>query len=79
MEGKKEELFSSKVRAGRRTYYFDVKETTNKIKYVAISEAKAKDDGGQDRFRIMVFPEDLQKFKTALEEVIQYLEENPQE
>ncbi len=79
MEGKKEELFSSKVRAGRRTYYFDVKETTNKIKYVAISEAKTKDDGGLDRFRIMVFPEDLQKFKVALEDVIQYLEENPQQ
>jgi hypothetical protein len=72
-ERKKEELFSKKVKAGRRTYYFDVKENVNSDKYLIISETKAVDFGKQDRFRIMVFPEDIDNFQEAFSEVVDFI------
>ena len=73
---KKEELFSKKVKAGRRTYYFDVKENVNSDKYLIISETKAVDFGKQDRFRIMVFPEDIDNFQEAFVEVVNFIKGN---
>jgi hypothetical protein len=73
---RKEELFSKKVKAGRRTYYFDVKENVNSDKYLIISETKAVDFGKQDRFRIMVFPEDIDNFQEAFTEVVSFIKEN---
>ena len=73
---RKEEIFTKKVKAGRRTYYFDVKENVNNDKYLIISETKAVDFGKQDRFRIMVFPEDLDNFQEAFNEVVEFIREN---
>jgi len=73
---RKEELFSKKVKAGRRTYYFDVKENVNSEKYLIISETKAVDFGKQDRFRIMVFPEDIDNFQEAFTEVVSFIKSN---
>ena len=73
---RKEEIFTKKVKAGRRTYYFDVKENVNNDKYLIISETKAVDFGKQDRFRIMVFPEDLDNFQEAFDEVVNFIREN---
>ena len=73
---RKEELFSKKVKAGRRTYYFDVKENVNSDKYLIISETKAVDFGNQDRFRIMVFPEDIDNFQEAFTEVVSFIKSN---
>jgi hypothetical protein len=73
---RKEELFSKKVKAGRRTYYFDVKENVNNDKYLIISETKAVDFGKQDRFRIMVFPEDIDNFQEAFTEVVDFIKSN---
>ena len=73
---RKEELFSKKVKAGRRTYYFDVKENVNSDKYLIISETKAVDFGKQDRFRIMVFPEDIENFQEAFMEVVNFIKSN---
>jgi hypothetical protein len=75
-ERRKEELFSKKVKAGRRTYYFDVKENVNNDKYLIISETKAVDFGKQDRFRIMVFPEDIDNFQDAFTEVVNFIKNN---
>ncbi len=75
-EKRKEELFSKKVKAGRRTYYFDVKENVNNDKYLIISETKAVDFGKQDRFRIMVFPEDIDNFQEAFMEVVSFIKNN---
>ncbi len=72
-ERRKEEIFTKKVKAGRRTYYFDVKENVNNDKYLIISETKAVDFGKQDRFRIMVFPEDLENFKEAFMDVVEFI------
>ena len=72
-ERRKEEIFTKKVKAGRRTYYFDVKENVNNDKYLIISETKAVDFGKQDRFRIMVFPEDIDNFRDAFLDVVEFI------
>jgi len=72
-ERRKEEIFTKKVKAGRRTYYFDVKENVNNDRYLIISETKSVDFGKQDRFRIMVFPEDIDNFKDAFMDVVDFI------
>ena len=72
-ERRKEELFTRKVKAGRRTYYFDIKENVNNDKYLIISETKSVDFGKQDRFRIMVFPEDIDNFQEAFLDVVKFM------
>jgi len=70
---RKEEIYSKKVKAGRRTYYFDVKENVKNDVYLIISETKSVEFGKQDRFRIMVFPEDIDNFQEAFNEVIHFI------
>lgn len=78
-ERRKEEIFTKKVKAGRRTYYFDVKENVNNDRYLIISETKAVDFGKQDRFRIMVFPEDIDNFKEAFMDVVDFIKSGDDE
>jgi hypothetical protein len=68
-----EELFSRMMRAGRRTYFFDVKENRHGGAYLVISERKSSEEGPAEHFRVMVFPEDLQHFTEALGEAVEFL------
>ena len=73
----RKEVFSSRVRAGSRTYYFDVKKNTKDDNYLVISESKRmKDDNEKQRHRIMVFEEDIEKFSHSFFQVISYFLEN---
>jgi len=72
-----EELFSRMIRAGRRSYYFDVKQNRQGGAYIVISERKSSDDGQAEHFRVMVFPEDLQNFMQALGEAADYMRNHP--
>ena len=62
----KEELFSKAVKAGKRTYFFDVKSTKNDEKYITITESKRRFDEGLQRFfyekhKIFLYKEDFEK------------------
>ena len=46
----REELFSRPVRAGKRTYFFDVKATRGDEKYITITESKRRFSNEQNRF-----------------------------
>lgn len=72
MRQERTELFAVKVPAGRRTYYFDVKETTEGARYLVISELQAA-GSRYDRHRVMVFEENLQEFQIGLEKVMAFL------
>ena len=50
MKNEKEDLFSKAVRAGKRTYFFDVKTTKSDEKYLTITESKRRFDNDQNRF-----------------------------
>ncbi len=68
---------SKTVRAGRRTYFFDVKETKEGKPYLVITESTFVGEhrnGGEDRrlrSRLMVFAESIEEFIQALNEVAQ--------
>ena len=70
----REEIYSKAVRAGKRTYFFDVKATRNNDYYLTITESKKKfDDNGTQNFekhKIFLYKEDFEKFKEGLEEAI---------
>ncbi|MCQ2317461.1 MAG: PUR family DNA/RNA-binding protein [Bacteroidales bacterium] len=75
----REELFSRPVRAGKRTYFFDVKATRNDEKYVTITESKRRFNEDQNHFsyekhKIFLYKEDFEKFANALRETLNYIE-----
>jgi len=75
----REDIFSKPVRAGKRTYFFDVKETRNKEYYLTITESKKQFPvGGKPYFekhKIFLYKEDFDKFSEAFQEVINFIKE----
>ena len=72
-----EEIFSNTVRAGRRTYFFDVRSTRADDYYMTITESKRdfNEDGTPfyKKHKIYLYKEDFTKFKEALDEVSEYV------
>ena len=79
MSVKKEfqEIFSKKVRAGRRTYFFDVRATKAEDYYMTITESvKDANDESTPSYRkhkIFLYKEDFNNFKEAFEAVSEYI------
>jgi phosphomannomutase len=74
-ENYRNEIFSKSVRAGKRTYFFDVKSTRSGDHYLTITESKKKfDQDGNFHFekhKIFLYKEDFDKFKDGLSEVVE--------
>ncbi|GIV25727.1 MAG: hypothetical protein KatS3mg026_1419 [Bacteroidia bacterium] len=68
------EVYSVKVRAGKRTYIFDVRATRNRDYYITITETK-REFGGEvsQKQKIFLYKEDFVKFQRALDQVIQHV------
>ena len=65
----KAEIYSKRVRAGKRTYFFDVKATRSNDYYLTITESKRryKEDGYfYEKHKIFLYKEDFDKFVEAL-------------
>jgi hypothetical protein len=70
----REEVFSKKVRAGKRTYFFDVKATRSNDYYVTITESKKRlEDGVFIKHKIFLYKEDFEKFAEGLTETVEYI------
>ena len=67
--GKQREIFSGKVSAGQRTYFFDVKEASEGAKYLVICESKRVGESFE-RNRIMLFEDSLPAFSEALQKAM---------
>lgn len=67
-----DEIFSKAVRAGKRTYFFDVKATRGNDLYLTITESKRKynEDGTffYEKHKLFLYKEDFDKFSDGLEE-----------
>ncbi|MGO1595723.1 MAG: DUF3276 family protein [Sphingobacterium sp.] len=73
----REEVFSKKVRAGKRTYFFDVKATRANDYYVTITESKKRFEDGQFiKHKIFLYKEDFEKFSEGLQGVVEYIKAN---
>ncbi len=75
----KNEILSRAVRAGKRTYFFDVKATKNDEKYLTITESKRKfnaDNGTfyYEKHKLFLYKEDFSKFQDALKGVLEFIE-----
>jgi len=75
-----QEIHSKVVRAGKRTYFFDVKSTRNEEFYLTITESKKRfEDNGNfhyEKHKIFLYKEDFEKFSECLQEIIGYINEN---
>ena len=81
MEGrdsnKREEIFSKPVRAGKRTYFFDVKATRGDDYYLTITESKRRiDNNGKfsyDKHKLFLYKEDFEKFSEGMQEALAFI------
>ncbi len=61
-------LFSTMVRAGRTTYFVDVREAKNGKKFLSISENRLDNDERRQRTTVRVFSESVEQFRQAIDE-----------
>jgi len=76
----KEEIFSKVLRAGRRTYFFDVRATKADDYYITITESKkfTEEDGSFHfkKHKIYLYKEDFVAFREILDEMTNYVLSN---
>ena len=76
----RDEIFSKAVRAGKRTYFFDVKSTKKNDFYLTITERKRhyEQDGSfqVEKHKIFLYKEDFVKFTEGLSEVVEFIRAN---
>lgn len=76
-DGYKDEIFTKRVRAGKRTYFFDVKSTkSEKDFYITITESKRIGDDEYEKHKIFLYKEDFEKFREALAETVEHVQTN---
>ncbi len=75
---KNDEIYSKVVRAGKRTYFFDVKATRGRELYITITESKKTFVDGRESYqkhKLFLYKEDFEKFKNGFEDVIDKIAE----
>jgi len=76
----REEVYTKVVRAGNRTYFFDVKATRKSDLYLTITESKKRfnKDGKFffEKHKIFLYKEDFEKFANGLEDAVNFISEN---
>lgn len=74
-----EEIYSYRMKAGKRTYFFDVKATRGQDYYLTITESKRRPGGDPDgpasyeKHKIFLYKEDFNKFIDALHDAVDYV------
>ena len=70
----RDEVFSHRVLAGKRTYFFDVKSTrSGEDFFITITESKRVGDGRYEKHKIFLYKEDFGKFVNALHNVVNHI------
>ncbi|WP_019988949.1 DUF3276 family protein [Rudanella lutea] len=75
-EREKEKIYSKRVRAGKRTYFFDVKSTRSNDYYLTITESRRHPQGDgftYEKHKMFLYKEDFDKFIEALQETIEFV------
>ena len=75
----KKDIFSQAIRAGKRTYFFDVKETRNGEYYLTLTESKKQFPEDKkpyfEKHKIFLYKEDFEKFSDAFKTSLDFIEE----
>lgn len=74
-----DEIFSKAVKAGKRTYFFDVKATSTDKLYITITESKRRFDTTlgrnlYEKHKIFLYKEDFENFANGLSDVMEFIE-----
>ena len=73
------EIYSKVVRAGKRTYFFDIKATKGNDLYLTMTESKKtfseEGEASYQKHKIFLYKEDFEKFKDGLDDVLNKIEE----
>jgi hypothetical protein len=75
---KNDEVYSNVVRAGKRTYFFDVKATKARELYITMTESKKVFSDGKEYYqkhKIFLYKEDFEKFADGLTDVVSKIKE----
>ena len=79
----KEEIYTKVVRAGKRTYFFDVKATRKEDYYLTITESKKRlgKEGKvfYEKHKIFLYKEDFEKFTDGLKDAVSYISNGREE
>jgi hypothetical protein len=82
-EIEKDLVYSEGVKAGKRIYYFDVKQSRNGDKYIAITESKKINEGTPEnprfsfqKHKLFLYKEDYEKFMVALNRTLEVAKGN---
>jgi hypothetical protein len=79
MSSEQNEIYSKVVRAGKRTYFFDIKSTKGNDLYITLTESKKtfgeEGEGNYQKHKIFLYKEDFEKFREGLDDVLNKIEE----
>lgn len=75
----RQEIFSETVRAGKRTYFFDVKSTRAGEYYLTITESKRRFNNESGKFfyekhKLFLYKEDFEKFSEGLKTTVEFIQ-----
>ena len=78
-ENRKEELYSQAIPAGKRRYFFDVKETRGGDKFITITESRKLFNNNTGDFyfeknKMFLYKEDFEKFRQGLDNALSFIE-----
>lgn len=78
-EQRKEELYSQAIPAGKRKYFFDVKETRGGDKFITITESRKLFDNNTgevyyEKNKMFLYKEDFDKFRQGLENAFSFIQ-----
>ncbi len=70
----RDEIFSRRIPAGRRTYYFDVKTTrSGEDFFLVVTESKRVGEHRYEKHKIFLYKEDFAKFVRGLHEAVEHI------
>ncbi|MEE8592449.1 MAG: DUF3276 family protein [Spirochaetia bacterium] len=73
--GSRGEVFSTRITAGKRTYFFNVKENRNGDMFLNLVESKKHEESDFERHSIIVFQEDLENFLAGFHQAVEFIRE----
>jgi hypothetical protein len=79
MNSEQNEIYSKVVRAGKRTYFFDIKSTKGNDLYITLTESKKTfGEEGEENYqkhKIFLYKEDFEKFREGLDDVLKKIDD----
>jgi len=71
------EVYSERLSAGTRTYFFNVKENRAGDLFLNLVESKKHGEVGFERHQVMIFEEDIDSFKQEFDKAIAFMKKKP--